>query len=529
MGYDIDSSQRVPRSDTNPNDYVHKLNGNGTKVGTSMVLKVMSGDTVHVRANSWYRLNGVTPDQPVSPLNDLLAALAGGISKYTVGKFTQTQLLGSGVLNPSITELLGQQNYSSTKPKAYVNWVLFDEQFKFVSNGSGFDQVGADDEFKTHFLSGLQVTKNGYLYIYVSNETPNVDVFFDNLQVTHVRGPLLEETHYYPFGLTMAGISSKAAGKLENRFKYNGNKLESGEFSDGSGLEMYDFNARTYNQQLGRFMQIDPMAGKYFSSSPYNYVDGNPIVRNDPNGEDWFRDEKTGDVKWQAITGKQGEQVSLKGSKNTWTNLGSEFLVFSGDKITYYSQSTNADGKLSLNSQGYDAVSGAPTDPGSYVDKNGYLAFEPSAVFDFDFSKERQQQANQGPTPEGLYSINKSTFKPGENEHGTQKWSEQSWFNKLKAQVGGGTWPGGTDSWGEYRWQLKPESGYTYGRNNMYLHGGTKWGSRGCIDCGNNINTVANAILTNKTGNDKVYLQVVYPNDMKMRVANGTTNNLQKQ
>lgn len=274
---------------TNPNNKVAKLRGDGQKIGPAILLKVMAGDKFNLRVSSWYKLNGSTPGSPVSPLTQIVTALGSSIPGVSGGKVASGQL-GSFVLDPGIINYLNNRDgsYLPSKPKGYVNYILLDEQFNPVitNNGknTGFDPVGADQEFKVTTLTNREITKNGYLYIYVSNETPNIDVFFDNLQVTHIRGPILEETHYYPYGLVMKGISSRAFGAAESKYELTGREKQGKEMADGSGLELYDFGVRMYDAQIGRWHVVDGASEQYYGLSPYAFTGNNPVNAQEMDG-----------------------------------------------------------------------------------------------------------------------------------------------------------------------------------------------------------------------------------------------------
>jgi len=163
--------------------------------------------------------------------------------------------------------------------------------------------------------------------------------------------------------------------------------------------------------------------------------------------------------------GKTHGRVDIKYEKSLFLEFDGEFLSI---HITYNELKQV---------HSFKAVSGAPIKGGS----NYY----------FDYSKKRQLLANEGPVPEGTYYI---TPLSSNKDDAIQYWEKLDNVQHFKASIAMGSWPGGKKSWGSVRIPILPKSvtllddSKEIKRNNFFIHGGEKAGSRGCIDlCENDI------------------------------------------
>ena len=120
--------------------------------------------------------------------------------------------------------------------------------------------------------------EEGEVTVFIDNSDTE-PVYFDNLELRVASDPTLvitQEHHYYPFGMNLSGIERQ--GDL--MYQFNGMVEKEQAF----GLELYETPFRSYDAQLGRFWQVEPLADEFHSISMFQFGFNNPISANDPTG-----------------------------------------------------------------------------------------------------------------------------------------------------------------------------------------------------------------------------------------------------
>jgi RHS repeat-associated protein len=282
----------------------------------------------------------------------------------------------------------------------------------------------------------------------------------------------------------------------DNNYRY---AFQGQEKDPETGMEAFEL--RLWDGRLGRWLSVDP-AGEFFS--PYLGMGNNPISTIDPDGgsteepNDWFRNSKTGEVKWFNSTADGFSD--LKGASWSNTGYGNELLQFNGLSLSYSFQTLTGKNltDLKLTTYEYDADSGRATSDGK----------TPGGIdlSTFDYSKGRQKLKGTGPIPEGNYFVIKNKI---------QKFDDLSYINQAYSTTGlGGGFKGGTYAWGENRFEIYPKKvSIGIGKNKVirgdfFIHGGQKRGSAGCIDLCGQMNTFVKYF--NKGVQNKVHLLVKY-------------------
>ena len=206
---------------------------------------------------------------------------------------------------------------------------------------NGFQYVGASITFPT--AQGYVTAANG-IYNYIFNFTDHLG----NVRLSYAEDPktpgklrILEENHYYPYGLKHQNYN---AGKFEFRsdetggnneivavndpqykYKFNGQELQ-----QELGLNMTAMDFRQYDNAIGRFVGMDALSEMGFSNTPYHFGAGNPVYFSDPSGLKVAPTEATagGHIEGPSWIQTMWESTT---TFSTWTNGGGGAFYNSGN------------------------------------------------------------------------------------------------------------------------------------------------------------------------------------------------------
>lgn len=171
------------------------------------------------------------------------------------------------IYNQAISDPFGGANELTPKTTDYLDGF----QYQTFKNKTG------------NFITALQFfpTSEGY-YDFVRNKyIYNYTDHLGNVRLSYFHNgsniEVLEENNYYPFGLKYNENSSGLSATASYQYKYNGKEFQ-------TDTKMYDYGARMYMPELGRWGSADGKGELYLSKSPYSYANNTPVNAVDPDG-----------------------------------------------------------------------------------------------------------------------------------------------------------------------------------------------------------------------------------------------------
>jgi len=176
--------------------------------------------------------------------------------------------------------------YSSDgTPKGFLTILTFDNNYNLVSANTTFQQISTlalqpntpipptSTPFE-HLSKQMTITQPGYVYIFVSNEDPNLtDIYFDDLTINHKRSPVVAGSDFYPFGMPM---ENRSITRESYRYGYQGQYSEMDSVTKWNAFEL-----RMYDPSIGRWLSPDTY-GQF--ASPYVGMGNLPHMGTDPTG-----------------------------------------------------------------------------------------------------------------------------------------------------------------------------------------------------------------------------------------------------
>ena len=251
-------------------------------VGPAIALSVSPGDQIDLSAWARFKIKDV-----YNNATSLKAIIASALtSQYVFSNGLESITQAASALNAGVLAAVPANPDDPNAPKAYINYVVFNSSYLVVNGGAlqvpasaGFIEEQRNNPYTnanlTKFDSPITIAQPGYIYIWVSNESENTEVWFDDVSVIHHKPLVAEARDYEAWG----GILREQKWvdlDAKYRYGYQGKYAEKDEETGWNHFEL-----REYDPVIGRWTVMDPM--KEFAS-PYVSMGNNPISKVDPNG-----------------------------------------------------------------------------------------------------------------------------------------------------------------------------------------------------------------------------------------------------